>query len=197
MILRQTTGRRSRRADDVPVPLRSIPHGTRAASRYRGRHARGRRRRPRVPGGIGPVRVDRHEALEGRGHPDRRERERRGDERLAHPREEGLREDWKAHVEPELHALFLSARQVVEADLRGFRETGENYTLEFPAAHAESWLNALNQARICLAAQHRLEEAELSQPGPLAILCERDLAKLQIHFYAALQQWLVEVLDTA
>ena len=38
-------------------------------------------------------------------------------------REQGLREDWKAHVEPELHAFFLSARQVVEADLRGFQES--------------------------------------------------------------------------
>jgi hypothetical protein len=113
------------------------------------------------------------------------------------PREEALREDWKAHVEPELHAVFLSARQVVEADLRGFQESEGSYTLEFPAAHAESWLNALNQARIFLAAQHHLEEAELSQPGPLVILGERDLAKLQIHFYAALQQWLVDVLETA
>lgn len=113
------------------------------------------------------------------------------------PSEEALREDWKAHVEPELHAVFLSARQVVEADLRGLQESEGNYTLEFSVAHAESWLNALNQARIFLAAQHRFEEAELSQSGPLAILGERDLAKLQIHFYAALQQWLVEILETA
>jgi hypothetical protein len=113
------------------------------------------------------------------------------------PHEQGLREDWKAHVEPELHTLFLSARQVVEADLRGFQESEGGYTLEFPAAHAESWLNALNQARICLAAQHNLDEVELSQSGPLTILSERDLAKLQIHFFAALQQWLVEVLDVA
>ena len=109
------------------------------------------------------------------------------------PGEEGLREDWKAHVEPE----FLSARQVVEADLRGFKEEEGGFTLDFPAGHAESWLNALNQARISLAAQHRLEEAELSQPGPMSILTERDLAKFQIHFYAALQQWLVEILDAA
>jgi hypothetical protein len=113
------------------------------------------------------------------------------------PGEQALREDWKAHVEPELHAFFLSTRQVVEADLRGFQESEGSYTLEFPAAHAESWLNALNQARLYLAAQHHLEEAELSQLGPIAIVSERDLAKLQIHFYAALQQWLVEVLDAA
>jgi hypothetical protein len=113
------------------------------------------------------------------------------------PAEEGLREDWKAHVEPELHAFFLSARQVVEADLRGFKEEEEGFALDFPAGHAESWLNALNQARISLAAQHHLDEAELSKPGPVAILDERDLAKFQIHFYAALQQWLVETLDVS
>ena len=113
------------------------------------------------------------------------------------PEEEALREDWKAHVEPDLHALFLSARQVVEADLRGFREEEGGFALDFPAGHAESWLNALNQARLSLAAQHHLDEADLSQPGPMAILNERDLAKFQIHFYAALQQWLVEVLDLA
>ena len=128
------------------------------------------------------------------------------------PGEEGLREDWKAHVEPELHAFFLSARQVVEADLRGFKEEEGGFALDFPAGHAESWLNALNQARISspdcarpplgravipFAAQHHLDEAELSQPGPMAILDERDLAKFQIHFYAALQQWLVETLDVS
>ena len=46
-------------------------------------------------------------------------------------RDQALREDWKAHVEPELHA-FSSRRQVVEADLRGFQESDGNYTLEFP-----------------------------------------------------------------
>lgn len=111
--------------------------------------------------------------------------------------EEGFREDWKAHVEPELHALFLSARQVVEADLRGFREEENGFALDIPAGHAESWLNALNQARVALAAQHRLEEKELGRPIPATIANERDLAKFQIHFYAALQQWLVEILDTA
>ena len=46
--------------------------------------------------------------------------------------EKALREDWKAHVEPELHALFLSARQVVEADLRGFREEEGGFRAGFP-----------------------------------------------------------------
>jgi uncharacterized protein DUF2017 len=111
------------------------------------------------------------------------------------PAEKALHEDWKAHVEPELHSLFLSARQVVEADLRGFKEDENGFSLEFSAGHVESWLNALNQARLALAAQHQLDEAELSRPEPMLILSERDLAKFQIHFYAALQQWLVEVAD--
>jgi hypothetical protein len=114
-----------------------------------------------------------------------------------HPDEKALREDWKAHVEPELHALFLSARQVVEADLRGFREEEDGFVLEFSAGHADSWLNALNQARLSLAAQHHLDESELSRPEPILILSERDLVKFQIHFYAALQQWLVEITDIA
>jgi hypothetical protein len=113
------------------------------------------------------------------------------------PGEEGLREDWKAHVEPELHAFFLSARQVVEADLRGLKKEEGGFALDFPAGHAESWLNALNQARISLAAEHHLDETELSRPAPIVILHERDLARFQIHFYAALQQWLVEIADYA
>ena len=68
--------------------------------------------------------------------------------------EEDLREDWKAHVQPELHEQFQSARQVVEADLRGMKEDGDLSSLEFPLRHAESWLNALNQARLALAVRH-------------------------------------------
>jgi hypothetical protein len=111
------------------------------------------------------------------------------------PSEQTFRDDWKAHVEPELHAFFLSARQVVEADLRGFREEEGGFALDFPAGHAESWLNALNQARLSLASQYDLDEEELSRPEPMLILSERDLARFQIHFYAALQQWLVEIVD--
>jgi hypothetical protein len=113
------------------------------------------------------------------------------------PEEGGLCEDWKAHVEPELHSFFLSARQVVEADLRGIKEEEGGFALDFPAGHAESWLNALNQARIALAAYHSLDEAELARSAPMVILNERDLARFQIHFYAALQQWLVEIVDFA
>lgn len=110
--------------------------------------------------------------------------------------EEGLREDWKVHVEPELHEWFLSARQVVEADLRGMKEENEFCELEIPRNHAEAWLNALNQARLALAAEYGFGEKELSQQGPLHVMNEKDLAVLQINFFAMIQQWLVEVTDS-
>lgn len=111
------------------------------------------------------------------------------------PGEEGLRDDWMAHVQPELHEWFQSARQVVATDLRGMREEGDAFALEFPLRHADAWLNALNQARLTLAAHHAFGDDELAHPGPTEIRDERDLALLQINFYAALQQWLVEVMD--
>lgn len=110
--------------------------------------------------------------------------------------EEDLREDWKAYVQPELHEIFQSARQVVEADLRGIKEGEDDFfSLEFPLKHADSWLNALNQARLALAAVHGFTEAELSQREPAHITDERDLARIQMEFYGYIQHWLVEVLS--
>lgn len=110
------------------------------------------------------------------------------------PEEEDLREDWKAYVQPDLHELFQTARQTVEADLRGLKEDGEEmFEVEFPFKHADAWLNALNQARLALAAQYNFGEQELSSYGVTQIKNERDLALLQIELYADLQHWLIEV----
>lgn len=106
-----------------------------------------------------------------------------------------LRADWQALVEPELQEYFLSTRQVVEADLRGMTGETDGLLLEFSRKHAEAWLNALNQARLALAARHGFEEEELSGSGPAEMLDERDLALFQIHFYAMIQSWLLEVLE--
>ncbi len=109
--------------------------------------------------------------------------------------QEEFREDWKAHVEPELQEIFQSARQVVEADLRAMAKDGDEFTLEFPRKHGEAWLNALNQARLAIAAQHELGEKELAELESTVIATSHDLAVLQVNFYAALQQWLIEALD--
>lgn len=111
------------------------------------------------------------------------------------PDEDSLRDDWKAYVQPELHTLFQDARQTVESDLRGLREEDDAYTLEFPLKHAEAWLNALNQARLALAARHGLEEHDLERDEPREVFNERDLALLQIEIYGGIQIWLIEVLD--
>jgi Domain of unknown function (DUF2017) len=111
------------------------------------------------------------------------------------PGEEDFREDWKAYVQPDLHQLFQSARQTVESDLRGLKEEGEFFELEFPFNHAEAWLNALNQARLALAAEHNFGEKDLSSFGPTVVANERDFALLQIELYADLQHWLIEVLN--
>lgn len=111
------------------------------------------------------------------------------------PDEEQLREDWKAYVEPELHEWFLSARQVVEADLRSMKEREGGYMVEIPYKHAEAWMNAVNQARLVLAARYQFDERELRRAGPMPIQSERDYALLQMGLYEALLAWLVEVLD--
>lgn len=109
--------------------------------------------------------------------------------------ENTLRQDWKAVVEPDLHEIFQSARDIVEADIRGLREDHDGFLLEIPTKHIDAWLNVMNQARLALAAEHDLKERELSAPGPIHIRTDRDLALLQINFFAAIQHLLIEELD--
>jgi hypothetical protein len=108
---------------------------------------------------------------------------------------EDLNADWRAHVEPGLDEAFRSNREKVDADLRGMAEKNGTFAVEFSRAHAEAWLNALNQARLALAAIHRFSDGELERHGPPVIRSERDLALFQIHFYAMIQGWLIDLLD--
>src|SRR3954453_10726449 len=65
--------------------------------------------------------------------------------------------EWKDYVEPELQRLFRSATDTVAADLQqlsGNEKTFANRTLTIPAEHADAWLNALNQARLAIAARN-------------------------------------------
>jgi len=111
------------------------------------------------------------------------------------PDEETLRDDWKAHVHPELHGLFQSARDTVAGDLRRLRENGEDFEIEFPRAHTEAWVSAVNQARIALAARHDFTEHEISQPEPLEINSERDFALFQMWVYDEILWRLVHLLE--
>jgi Domain of unknown function (DUF2017) len=108
----------------------------------------------------------------------------------------GMVKDWDEFVRPELRHLFLSARKVVEEDLATItRRPGKISHLVVPLAHAEPWLNALNQARLVLATRYDFTEAELSFNHPPQTLSKRDLVLLQINFYAAVQERLIEILQ--
>ena len=104
--------------------------------------------------------------------------------------------DWNEFVRPELRHLFLSARKVVEEDLAAMtRRPGKISHLVVPLAHAESWLNALNQARLVLATKYDFTEVELSFNHTPKTFSRRDLVLLQINFYAAVQERLIEILQ--
>ncbi len=107
----------------------------------------------------------------------------------------GMVKDWEEFVRPELRHLFLSARKVVEEDLAAMtRRPGKISHLLVPLVHAESWLNALNQARLVLATKYDFSEAELSFNQTPKTFSRRDLVLLQINFYAAVQERLIEIL---
>ena len=66
--------------------------------------------------------------------------------------------------EPELRRLFQSATETVAADLQqlnGNEKPFANCTLRIPTEHADAWLNALNQARLVIAAKNNFNEGEL------------------------------------
>lgn len=67
-------------------------------------------------------------------------------------------DDWQQLVAPELRHLFVSAGQTLEQDLMRL-DAG---SITFPAAHANAWVSALNQARLILAELHRVTDMELN-----------------------------------
>jgi len=115
--------------------------------------------------------------------------------------EEGhLSADWKIYVEPELRHLFQTAVKIVETDLKKLRKRkSENdppeYRLKIPAIHMEAWLNATNQARLVLAAQHEFSDEELGGGIPVSITTAKELGLFQINFYGFLQECFLRILE--
>ena len=103
-----------------------------------------------------------------------------------------LRRDWKEHVRPELERLFASSREIVTRDLAMLGHNGQGTKMTIPAAHLEAWLSALNQARLVLVEENRFGEADLAHGEPPDLATRRGLALLKVHFYAHLQELLVE-----
>jgi hypothetical protein len=108
-------------------------------------------------------------------------------------------EDWKTLVEPELQHLFAGAVETFRRDIEAAEvtegEDGPRWRVKLRAEHYQAWLNALNQARLALAARFGFDEAAIEQPLPEEIGEERDLARVQVAFYGFLQEILVQVLE--
>ena len=106
--------------------------------------------------------------------------------------------DWDEFVRPELRHLFLSAKETVEADLASLKmKIGHLGRFAVPLEHGESWLNALNQARLILAAKFEFSEAELSAFDPPKTFSQRELVLHQINFYAGIQERIIEILTAS
>jgi hypothetical protein len=105
--------------------------------------------------------------------------------------------EWKSYVQPELQRLFRSATETVAADLEqlsGNEKTFANRTLLIPAKHADAWLNALNQARLSIAARNDFTDRELSDNYRSPIGSRRDLSLFQVNFYGFLQEFILREL---
>lgn len=106
--------------------------------------------------------------------------------------------EWKLYVEPELRRIFESATETVERDLQQLGDQEKpfaNSTLRIPVDHSEAWLNALNRARLALAAKFDFSEAELSDHYRSPIGSRRDLSLFQVNFYGFLQEFILRELD--
>jgi hypothetical protein len=105
--------------------------------------------------------------------------------------------EWKLYVQPELRRLFRSATETVAADLQqlsGNEKNFANRSLRIPAQHADAWLNALNQARLVIAAKNEFSDGELCDHYRSPIGSRRDLSLFQVNFYGFLQEFILREL---
>ena len=102
--------------------------------------------------------------------------------------------EWESYVEPELRRLFRSATETVAEDLvqlNGNEKSLRNRTLTIPFEHADAWLNALNQARLVIAAKYKFSDIELNDHDRSPIGSRRDLSLFQVNFYGFLQEFIL------
>jgi hypothetical protein len=105
--------------------------------------------------------------------------------------EKELCAEWKLYVQPELRRLFQAATETVGEDLAQLRCTKKpfaNCSLAIPLAHADAWLNALNQARLAIATTNKFSEKELCDQYRSPLGSRRDLSLFQVNFYGFLQE---------
>jgi len=106
--------------------------------------------------------------------------------------------EWKMYVEPELRRLFQTATQTVAGDLEqldGNEKSLANRTLRISVKHADAWLNALNQARLVIAAKNNFTETELNDHLHSPIGSRRDLSLFQVNLYGFLQEFILREME--
>ena len=112
--------------------------------------------------------------------------------------EKEICQEWKLYVEPELRRLFRSSTETVAADLKqlsGKEKSFANRKLCIPAENADAWLNALNQARLALAAKYNFTDGELCDHSRSPVASRRDLSLFQVNFYGFIQEFILRDVD--
>jgi Domain of unknown function (DUF2017) len=74
-------------------------------------------------------------------------------------------DDWHRLMDDDLRHLFVSAGETVERDLTRLEPDPAHkdcVQLLLPAAHVNAWMSALNQARLVLAEQFAITEADMT-----------------------------------
>ncbi len=114
-------------------------------------------------------------------------------------RDQTINKEWEEFIQPGLESLFLSAADQVASDLaqHAVLEPDDDGVCSFdvPLDHVDAWLACLNTARLSLAALHGFSDQELAGSSPTDVKSLRELALLQIHFYAVLQECLLAQAD--
>jgi hypothetical protein len=106
--------------------------------------------------------------------------------------------EWKLYVEPELRRLFQTATETVAGDLQqlnGSTKPFANCTLRIPTINSDAWLNALNQARLVIAAKYNFTDVDLRDHYRSPIGSRRDLGLFQVHFYGFLQEFILREME--
>jgi hypothetical protein len=106
--------------------------------------------------------------------------------------EEDLCADWRELVRPELENLFASNRELVAQELAAWKNPESGTPLQVHRGHVDAWLNTLNQARLIIVEKNRFTEADLDTSLPPDLATRRGLALLKVHFYAHVQELMIE-----
>jgi hypothetical protein len=125
------------------------------------------------------------------------QRDASADERLfpeSYPGDAEKEREWRQLGRPDLEALLLTRRELIERDLATLAPEAERlaFRLEIAAAHRNAWLTGLNAARLALAASHGIESQHMEHDGDDETPDDLRLVLMEIHLLGDIQAMLVE-----